>query len=113
MIKDHNVFFHGNGRPIKDFKASWKKACESAGVPNMLFHDLRRTAVRNLIRADVPQTVAKRISGHESDSVFERYNITSSAGIQKALGKVDLADKLSNFEYRSSKIGFSAAVAKA
>jgi len=69
------VFFHQNGRKIKDFRKSWENACEAAGVPGMLFHDLRTTAVRNLIRAGVPQSVAKRISGHETDSVFERYTL--------------------------------------
>lgn len=46
--------FSRKGKPVKNFKADWAQACEKAGVPELLFHDLRRTAVRSMIRAGVP-----------------------------------------------------------
>jgi integrase len=70
--------------PIKDFRESWDQACERAGVPDLLFHDLRRTAVRNLRRASVAETVIMKITGHRTRSVFERYNITDHSDTQAA-----------------------------
>ncbi|HEX7422878.1 MAG TPA: site-specific integrase [Terriglobales bacterium] len=83
------LVFHRNGRPIGDFRKVWDKAFEKAQVPRRLFHDLRRTAVRNMIRAGVPQSVAMSITGHRTVSMFLRYNITSDEDQREALRKVE------------------------
>jgi integrase len=67
--------FHRNGEPIGNFHRTWQNACASAGVPELKFHDLRLTAVRNMRRAGVSQVVRMRITGHRTDSIERRYNI--------------------------------------
>jgi len=69
--------FHRLGVPRLNFSRRWRKACRAAGLPNKLFHDFRRTAVRDLVRGGVHQSVAMAITGHKTPSVFGRYNITS------------------------------------
>ena len=78
------LVFHRGGKPVRDFRKSWKAACEAAGVKR-LFHDFRRTGVRNMDRAGVRQTVAMAISGHKTDSVYRRYNITSDDDLRQAV----------------------------
>lgn len=81
--------FHRGGEPIGEFRRSWATACRKARVEGKLFHDLRRTAVRNMIRAGVPQSVVMSLSGHRTVSMFLRYNITSDADRRDALRRLD------------------------
>jgi integrase len=83
--------FHRAGKPIKYFRRSWKTACKNAGLPGRIPHDFRRTAVRNLVRAGVPERVAMQMTGHKTRSVFERYNIVSSADLMEAARRLDEA----------------------
>ena len=59
------------GKLVRDFRGTWAKACESAGIPSLLFHDLRRTAARNLRRAGAPEGVI-RSSGPRHSAVSTR-----------------------------------------
>jgi integrase len=79
------------GRPIQEFSGTWKTACRQAGVPGMLFHDLRRTAVRNFERAGVPRSVAMKITGHRSERVYRRYAIVSDVDLQDAARRLALS----------------------
>jgi integrase len=109
-----NLIFHRDGAPIAEIRKSWATACVAAGVGKMIcpkcskegtdrkcshcktrteysgriFHDLRRSGVRNMIRSGVPQSVAMKISGHKTASMFRRYDIASQEDLKAALESV-------------------------
>ena len=80
--------FHVEGHRVWNFNRVWREAAAAANLPGRLFHDYRRTAARDLVRAGVPETVAMKITGHKTRAVFERYNITSDRDKREAVSKL-------------------------
>ncbi len=83
--------FHRAGRQIRDFRRVWQSACQAAGCPGRVVHDLRRTAVHNLERAGIPRHVAMQMTGHLTESVYRRYDIVSHEDLVLAGRKLNRA----------------------
>jgi integrase len=122
--------FHRDGAPVAEIRKSWQTAAIAAGLGIMvcekcegqglekycrkckiarkyagkLFHDLRRTAVRNMVKAGVNTQVAKQWSGHKSDSMFERYSILTTGDMGEAQKRTE--------EYRKRQLQKVVAMAK-
>jgi integrase len=96
------------GKRILNFYAAWSEASKRAGLidgdgkAKRLFHDLRRTGVRNLIRAGVPERVAMMISGHKTRSVLDRYNIVDERDISLAGQRLDAYHRKQSSKHNSS-----------
>lgn len=90
------VFTRGK-KAIADFRGTWDKITLAAGCPGLLFHDLRRSAVRNMVRAGIPEVVCMKVSGHKTRNIFDRYNITSEKDLADAARRIEIS-------YRQAKI---------
>jgi integrase len=78
-----------DGKPVFDWEKSWKAACRLAQIDNALFHDLRRTALTNMIEAGFSEKEAMEISGHKTRAVFDRYHIVSERRLKQLAGRLE------------------------
>jgi len=87
------LVFHNNGRPIVNYYKAWHRACLAAGLSGNVPHDFRRTAVRNMVRAGIPERVAMQMAGHKTRFVFDRYHIVivSDGDLREAARKLEAA----------------------
>jgi integrase len=82
----HLEGYHQGERRMSYIK-QWRAACTAAGLPGRIVHDLRQSAVRNMERDGVPRSVATRITGHRTESIYRRYAIVSDADLEAAAAR--------------------------
>ena len=102
---DDYVFTRGI-KPVRDFRRSWENHCTAAGVPALLFHDLRRSAARNLRAAGVPEEIIMRIAGWKTSNVFKRYAIVDKADVRAALQQLERT-RQKQLDERSSELEYT------
>ena len=79
------------GQQVGLFRKPWRRACRAAGKPGTIVHDLRRSGIRNMIRNGISETVAMRVSGHRTSSMFRRYNITSDEDLRAVAERMGMS----------------------
>jgi integrase len=96
--------FHRSGKAILDYRKAWKNACTRAGVPGRIPHDFRRTAARNLERAGVSRSVAMKLIGHKTESMYQRYAIVSESDLAEGVAKLAALHQASSETASSSRV---------
>ena len=91
---DRPYVFHRRGNQIRYPYVAWRRACVETGLAGKIPHDFRRTAVRNMVRAGIPERVAMEIAGHKTRSIFDRYHIVSERDLIEAAARLDSAFQL-------------------
>jgi len=81
--------FTRKGQPIVSMHKAFRAACKAAGVGDRMLHDLRRSAIRRMVRKGISETVPMRLSGHKTMSVFRRYDITSTDELRDAAQRLE------------------------
>ncbi len=81
--------FHRGGQPVGDFKKRWKTACKKAGVPGTLYHDLRRSFVKNGTRAGIRASLLMRAGGWATESMLKRYQIEIDEEVRAAMEQTE------------------------
>lgn len=80
--------FHRNGKQIRSFRKTWGTACEAIGQPDLVPHDMRRSAVRNFRKAGLSENEGMMMSGHKTNSIYRRYDIIDEDDLKESMGKV-------------------------
>ncbi|MDD5309803.1 MAG: tyrosine-type recombinase/integrase [Deltaproteobacteria bacterium] len=75
----------GTNKPWNQIRKAFDRARTAAGLPNIWFHDLRRSSITNARRRGVAESVIMRMSGHKTRNVFERYNIVNDEDLRAAV----------------------------
>ena len=91
------------GKPWNEIRKVFDRARTAAGLPNMWFHDLRRSFVTNARRRGVAESVVMRMSGHKTRTVFERYNVVSEDDLRNAVRVIELGSRAELDEKKSEK----------
>jgi len=91
--------FTYDGRKLEGLKRQWLQTLKAIGLEGKKFHDFRRTAISNMVRANIPQVVCQKISGHKNESVFRRYNIITEDDLEKA------AETMADYQGRGAEFG--------
>lgn len=89
LFPDCPWVFRYTDRQIGSHIKGWAKGCNNAGLAGLHFHDLRRSAVRNMERAGIPRNVAMAVSGHRTEAVYRRYDIVNSQDLRNAAAKME------------------------
>ena len=74
---------------VADFLDETKLTKKPKTLPGLHFHDLRRTAARNMRRGHVAEKVAMEVGGWKTTSVFHRYAIVDNQDIADAMDMLE------------------------